>query len=491
MKKNVIALSLGLLFLGLSVAGCSRTKPEPTSALNAIQTETYPGLCPSDPVLFETPYVGDTKTNPIILHDADVFWGKWRAFATHQEQADNIRDLILAENVPFWLWGARAVAFLQMYDLVVSIDHCRAELYFERVRRMANAFLAYRDDQRSPQKVDEFRKRVMAAWGAKGHAYDNKWTSDIVVAGLFTYPMAAFARRVAENPSAFSAQYQQDAIRFTTAVIETYLSFRDDLVLPDTKPWAYYKLPPVFATLQCNLPEAGQCLGYKGKAQMGDPVSWNESLSMMRSLSEVAVAANSGLYRSSPDSVSKQFTVYYATQEAPRAIAKNVAHFIDNLTLLTWSSDGAKYYEWNHEFRPPPNKKPQTQDTSHASFELESLAVIYANKAKLDSLLLAANRLERVMLDATIMKRFATTFLRKIWVYDFNNPSAATNNFLDKNVKGTGGHTLTSNANGGCSGFLPLAQVDPWVWVRCRDNVFNRTGPYLFENNHAALLLYR
>jgi hypothetical protein len=79
--------------------------------------------------------------------------------------------------------------------------------------------------------------------------------------------------------------------------------------------------------------------------------------------------------------------------------------------------------------------------------------------------------------------------LRKIWRYDFQNPNGLRN-VLDGNVAGTAPPKDGENYDQECAGFIPLAQFDPWVWVRCRDTTFRVPGN-LRVDNHAALLRYR
>jgi hypothetical protein len=446
----------------------------------------------------EAPSVGDAKSNAIIMHDSDVYWANKVADVAYSDDQERkwLAASFRAHSVPIWQIGRRAAAFVQMYDLLAPIDSCRAGFYLERVRVIACELLKWRDDKLTGEfgepstAVDSFRGRVMAAWGGAGPDRDYRWNTDVVVAGVFTYPMAAFARRIAANPSAFGTGYQQDAIHFTTAVMETYNSFRPDMWLPGTtNTWAYYILPQSYTTLQCNLPNAGGCSGYKANA--GQPISWNENLSFMKSLAEVAMAADSQLYRSSPDSPAKLFALSHATDEVPRLIAKNVRFFVDHLNSaghkVTWS-DGAVGYVWNHEYHAPGN--PQIQNTPHGQFELGSIGVIYENQAMLDGLLVRANRPERIGLSAAILQRFATTFLRKMWIYDYNHaePRNRLAGRVDGNSDIVNGQPVYRNDE--CAGFVPLTQVDPWVWIRCRDVTAKSPG-YWREDNYAALLRYR
>jgi hypothetical protein len=73
--------------------------------------------------------------------------------------------------------------------------------------------------------------------------------------------------------------------------------------------------------------------------------------------------------------------------------------------------------------------------------------------------------------------RFANTFLRKVW----------QNNVLSHKIDGSDG----TGYNSECTGWIPLAQFDPWVWTRSRDTVFNTNPPSLVVGDHGALLRYR
>jgi hypothetical protein len=199
----------------------------------------------------------------------------------------------------------------------------------------------------------------------------------------------------------------------------------------------------------------------------------------MKSLAEVAIAADSTLYRSSPDSPAKQTTIAYATLEAPRVIAMNVRFFLDNQVLNYWSGDNAAYYYWHHEYHPP--FSPQTQNTPHAQFELGSLAVIYEDQSALDDLLSRAGYSERIGLSPTILVRFTTTFLRLIWNID---------NYVGDLVDGSVDGTSSTNWNEETAGFVALSPYDSWVWIRARDSLA-LTPTKLRDDNYAALLRYR
>ena len=358
--------------------------------------------------------------------------------------------------------------------------------YLARLHSYANAFLANRDDVRG-FPADAFRDRIMPAWGAYTHDRDDRWNTDVVTAGLFTYAMAAFARRVLSTPSlladdvALQSQYRSDAIRFTSAVLDTYEAFRPELHLVEGDPQAYFTVPSLYALLSCSN-GAQLCAGYRDTA--GAPLAYNENLSMMKALAEEALAANTALYRASPEA--NYLRLYRTTYEGPLLIAKNFTFFDQHLQPKSLS-DGTPYFVWNHQ-----EPTSSVQDTAHGGFELGSLAVLLEDKYDLDVLLTGNGRSEQVALSTPLFVRFANTLLRKIWHYDFQNPDphAPGQNLLDRKVDGTADVTETSNDNIECAGWIPLAQFDPWVWTRCRDATFHQNA-YLRVDNHAALLRYR
>jgi hypothetical protein len=436
-------------------------------------------------------YIGDANDPATILADSDVFYSTYCAASDRDElsqpgvswidknfsELDNQRWRV----PPYWYLGRITSALAQMYDLVATLDAARAARYLERLRRIAGALLSIRDDAHG-YPADPFRDRVMAAWGAYTEDRDWRWNTDVVTSGLFVYAMAAFARRVADNPALY-AQYGADAIRFITATIETYEVFRAELHLVDSDAHAYFVNPLRYGYLQCNRNDMSEgakhgCAGYRDVA--GKPLAWNENLSMMKALAEVALAGDSALYRGSTDATGAR--LWLATQEAPLLIAKNFTFFDKHLRSKTLS-DGTPYFEWDHQ-QPDPRR---IQDTAHGGFELDCLAVLLDDKIRLNALLERAGRSEQVALSTPLFVRFANTFLRKVWQYDFQNPNGIRNTLTEK-VDGTGDRSGKSNWE--CAGWIPLTQFDPWVWTRCRDITFHDPG-YLREDNHAALLRYR
>jgi hypothetical protein len=414
-------------------------------------------------------YISDANDTATVLADVDIFFSSSGYFqdTDADEEALINGEFTNAFNTralpPYWGLGAQTAALIQVYDLVLPLDLNRAATLISRLGAIAGALLANRDDKRG-FPADPFRGRVMAAWGAITHDRDDKWNTDVVTSGLFVYAMAAFARRVLDRPYLYPQLHAQ-AIALITATIETYQAFHSELHLVDGDPFAFFVLPLSYSTLTCDNGAHG-CPGYRAGA--GKPIPYNENLSMMQALAELALAANSGIYRASADATTERLAL--ATQEAPLVVARNVAWRAADLQPKSFA-DLTPYYEWDY------SEGGEVEDISHAQFELGCLAVILADQVRLNALLAAAGRGERIPLDPSMFVRLANTFLRVVW----------QNNDLSHIIDGSG----AKNDNDECAGWVPLSQFDPWVWTRSRDTTFHTNPSSLRVDNHGALLRYR
>jgi hypothetical protein len=406
-------------------------------------------------------FIGDAGDLASTLKDAREFFSSYFV-ASDDEEASGIENSFSESTFPpYWGIGARTAALVQVYDLVAPLDVDLAERLLKRLGRIAGALLASRDDHRG-FPADPFRGRVMPAWGAFTKNRDGKWNTDVDTSGLFAYAMAAFARRVARNPT-LHAQHGDDAVRFITATLETFEAFRPELHLVDSDPHAYFLLPLKYRELQCN--GDSDCEDYRALA--GRPLPYNQNLSMMKALAEVALAGDSTLYRGSADATPQRLRV--VTEEVPLVVAKNVAFFADHLRLEPLD-DGTPYFAWDYQ-----QARPHIEDTAHGQFELGCLAVILEDQVPLNALLARAGRSERLPSPSRFAP-FANTFLRRVWRDDS----------LSDRVDGSGNRSASAES----AGWIPFSQFDPWVWRRSRDTTF-RNASDLREDNHAALLRYR
>lgn len=424
-------------------------------------------------------FIGDANDPATILADAGIFFSSYFGVSDDDVVMNVVNPIFnpITTDPNFEFLGRLTAALVQVYDLVLPFDGKMAEGLLQRLGAIANAVLANRDDK--PHQpgfppgayFDAFRERVMPAWGFFTPDRDGKWNTDPYSAGYLSYPMVAFARRVADHPARY-AQCQGEAVRFVTAVIETYQAFHPELHLVEDDPNAYFLSPSAYSTLVC--PDGKyrkSCRGYRDGA--GKSIPFNENLSMMQALAECALAADSALYRGAGAATGEQSRL--ATEEMPLVVAKNVAYFVDNL-----SSNGNPYFNWKTQ------PGGVNDDVSHDGFLLGCLAVVLDLQTGLNSLLARAARAERIPFSGSVGIGLANTFLQKVW---------RNNNTLSGDIRGS---DPGKNENDQCAGFIPYAQFDEWVWRRSRDTTFNplvdnkgAPTPHLNVANHGALLRYR
>jgi hypothetical protein len=458
--------------------------------------EASPKTSPTGPAPLPANYIGEANDTNTVFADAKAFFDA-NFGDTDVHATATVSGYFLPTGVTpaYWGIGQQTSALVQMYDLLLPLDPARARPYLDRLHLIAAALLANRDDRRQVSApgvqtseghpIDAFRGRVMKAWGAIADDRDNKWNTDVSTTGLFTYAMAAFARRVADNPAAYPQQYTTDAVHFATAALESYAAFQPEQHLTPGDPWAYFTLPTTYKNLQCKNGDStiqNSCTNYKNEA--GQALAYNENLSMMKALAEAALAADSALYRNSPDGTPANLSL--ATNMAPLLIAKNFTYYDKHLTEQSLS-DGTPIFKWQHQ-QPAPSL---IQNTAHGGLELGVLAVLLDDKIRLNAVLAKSGQTVQVALSTPLFTRFANTFLRKIWHYDFQNANGIRN-VLSADVDGGGylGLDQGKSANWECAGWIPLAQFEHWMWIRCRDSTFRAPG-FLRVDNWAALLRYR
>jgi hypothetical protein len=427
--------------------------------------------------------IGDANDPATIRADAATFFQMYFA-ATDADEAANVVSQFgpldpTTKNPPcgkyfkfppYWyLDYSQCSPLIQVHDVVAPVCFDTSVVYLQRLGAIADALFSVRDDNATFIE-DPFRERVMPAWGAYTENRDCKWNTDVSTSGLFVYYMAAFARRVAERPDRYPQLLRDQAIRMITACIDTYNAFRPELYLVEGDPHAYWCFPKRYSTLVCanGDDKSQQECENNFKALAGKPLAYNQCLSMIRALTELAPAADSSFYRASPVATPERLQV--ATVEMPLVIAKTIAWRVADLHLRTLSDD-TPCYEWHYRLSDEP------ENINHAGFDLACLAVVLEGQLRLNELLERAGRAERVPLSSSIFERLANTFLRIVW----------DNNLLAGNIAGTGDHGNTD----ACAGWVPLAQFDPLVWKRARDTTFNPSSPNLRADNHGALLRYR
>jgi hypothetical protein len=184
----------------------------------------------------------------VTSEDIRLFDNKWMTQAQHDLYISVVHNAFWVAydqfGIPFaslvWMIGERMAAMVLMYELT------RAAKYLDHLRELANLVLTGRDDridlqpepppQHNPSfqpnpgsRADGLRgNRVMPAWGYRTVSYGGYHTSDLVVAGVYAYPIGAFARIVAEDP-ALHDTYGSDAKAATTDLLQMLEAFRSEL----------------------------------------------------------------------------------------------------------------------------------------------------------------------------------------------------------------------------------------------------------------------
>ena len=153
-----------------------------------------------------------------------------------------------------------------------------------------------------------------------------------------------------------------------------------------------------------------------------------------------------------------------ATVAAPLLIAKDFTYYDKHLTAQKLSGRGHPFSNGKSSSRP--HQKSKTQRTAVSNSAL--LAVLLDDKIRLNELLAKSGQTAQVALSTPLFTRFANTFLRKIWHYDYQNASGIRN-VLSKDVDGGGylGVDPSQSANWECGwvrsspGAVRTLDVDP------------------------------
>jgi PASTA domain len=395
----------------------------------------------------------------------------------------------------------RMGAMVRMYDLTHD------EQYLKHLQKFIDTALLYRDDHHPgprlctpPQcpppseipwwnPLDWFRGQWgMPAWGAH----------TIITAGLhyvdeisfgYAYPIAAFARIVAEHPD-LRSQYGDDAIRYANDIIKTVKVFLPQIVTRQRNGFTEATLitPDIFLTTPTNV----QCDGAYARALVAEPGNtylggwhntcrdldiyagldmahnWNQSY--MMGLIELWKALDNPWYRNHPDA---DPLAGLLRVQLPVLVSRLHRNFTNSLQTVG-SGDTARFF-WHFNDGVP---NPSAEDTSHGALDMRGLEVLRANFARLNAAATAAG--EPMVLNETHLRRFANTFLQKV---------AAGSN-LAENIDGIAGDPAA--LNGLCDGWMNLAIVNVQVYHKCHEvslRVVNGGQPYLSIGNHSALLM--
>jgi hypothetical protein len=392
-----------------------------------------------------------------------------------------------------WITGEDMEAMVRMYDLT----HDR--IYLDHLRDLSRLVLSYRDDRRNdnPRVLDAFTGQVMPAWDQRGVSCGYLHHASLDAAGVYSYPIAAFARIVSENPS-LHPDYGSDALVFANATLETLVAFSNELRNgPDDS--KYFANPAQYRTLLTEV----QCQRAYDEALAGEgPDGWIVREGPIQRLNDLKRYCNQARELSGyPLPHNKAHALEMAMIEAWRAVdsAFHRQH-VNNLNAdwarvvlpieikrtYRWFERHLRrredWFEW-HYADGVPDDLIRTEDTSHGDLSMRYVGVLHRSAARLNATLVAAGH-EPIELSNT-RHRLANTFLSRI----------GTGHDLAHKVDGSVGDRARDYYNGTCAGWLDLAGVDSRIYNTCRDIVLRvvagESGPqqkYLNIVNHASLL---
>jgi hypothetical protein len=437
--------------------------------------------------------------------DIAIFDATWTQPLQHQQALDQAYWWLYKRfDGGVWETGQRMAALARMYELT----HERR--YLDQLREFIELALRFRDDHHPgdihstgedipAQPLDEFRGRVMPAWGGKSVNTGGLHGVGEVVASVYTYPIAAFARIVAESP-ALHATYGNDAVRYTNAVLEMAWAFMPQIGYRTAGNFveAYLTHLENYRTK----PTQRQCADAYRKALSDDPdasdqtkrryrvmhnncnnlrkiaglpMSHNENLAFSMVLIELLRALDSAFYRQSP---ARSRDAEPTRTLIPLLVSRQQRYFVNHLQTIADSPNGERFL-WHHADDLPQGVNYHPEDTSHGALVMRYLELLRRNFDYLNALPTSVG--EPIPLDSSHLRRFANTFLQKI---------AIGTNFAN-NVAGDAANQVDLR-NSESDGWMSLAVADMKVYYTCHNvtlRIVNRSQPYLTIGNHSALLM--
>jgi hypothetical protein len=441
----------------------------------------------------------------VDTNDIRTFDMQWmQPFDLDQAKSNAAGVLLWRFDAGVWGISARMVAMAQMYQVTGETR------YLDHLRDLSDIALKYRDDNYpgnpdprchkcGARPIDEFRGKNEPGWGGVSLNSGGFNRVDEVVSSMYAYPIAAFARIVAENP-ALQSRYGSDALRYTNAVIQTMWAFMPQmrytqmggffegyLAHPDiyrTKPTAQQcqqaydqevaaqgGLSAIPADALARLNTMINCNNLREVA--GHSMAYNENQAFMMMLMELWRAIGSDFYQHSN---ARSIDSERARLLIPLLVALQQRYFADHLETRTDAS-GKQYFFWHYEDDIPAGLR-HPEDTSHGSVDMQYVEVLRQIFPRINVPATTLN--EPIPFDQTYVQRFANTFLLRMQL--------GSNLAADVNGRPA---SPADEKDGECTGWVSLAAAESQVFSICHDitlRIVNGEQPYLRIDNHAGLL---
>jgi hypothetical protein len=472
-------------------------------------------------------FVSMSNSSQVTADDIAQFDAKWMKPEDQTNHVQGALCIVFNRYAP-GAWGTGEImrSLVRMYDLTHQAR------YVDNLHQLTEVVLKYRDDNYDPgtppyasgsdgaicgatsapfpkQPVDTFRGKTEPGWSG-GTLYDNVGPGkmDEDASSLYAYPIAAFARIVAEDAT-LQAKYGQDAIRYTNAALQTVWALEPQIQTREkgTNFEAYLSQLEVYrtkpGTTDCQkfgdqekafmdatnnaVKAAGETPPYDqssydrlGRQESncknlqcvaGAPLAHNESGLYGMTLIELWRAIDSSFYQQSRQ---KATNADLSHNLFPILISRFYRYFADSLQIRADSTNGDRYY-WHYQDDQPSCVGEGSEDIGHGQIDMLFVDLVRTNVNRLN----ASAKNEPIPFDTLQLRHFANTFLGKVV------SGADLNSDIDGNPTNPRGMD-----NSACEGWVGLAVSDPNVYRQCRDITLaaGATQPALSIGNHSALL---
>ena len=507
--EQVCSGRLGHLLVACTL-GCRAkcSKPVAPTTFNPVTISNGTAVTAADIASFDAQWLSPPapQTAPIA---SDLYWAQCTFF----------------DRFSAAVWGVESdmTAMARLYEITHDTK------YLDILRQFIELALQYRDDNYNPtppypcsytspfagpKPVDDFRGHVMPGWGATTPDVANFNFDSEVVASLYGYAIATFARIVAEDPT-LQPTYGNDAIRYANAALETAWAFMpqvdihqvgnvyeahlSQLDIYRTKPsksdcdTAYNAAKAAMDAANQQAAAAGNPPAYVQddynrlsqqrtncenlECVAGAPLAHNESGAYAMMMIELWRVLDSDFYQHS----NQQAANAGLTRSLFPLLVSRFHRYFTNRTHVVSDPRGDRL-TWHYQDDQPSCVGLHAEDANHGAYDIRYLGELRASFDRINSA--ATSGGEPIPMTLTQLDQFANTFLEEI------APGANFNGDVNGTAATADSQGLWED-NADCDGWVYLAVADARAWGVCHDvslRVINSSQPYLTIGNHSALL---
>jgi len=480
MKDFVTRLALTALLAGASGHATAQIVPSNGLAARPGEFVLPPSLPACPPVPAPVGFASISDGTAITAEDIQKFnveWMNpdWCAYELSQAQKD------FSYRQAGWGYATRMRSMTRMYELTQD------ERYLNHLRQFIELILFYRDDHYpgnsdpackrcEPTPIDDFRGGHVAGWG--GVQFGNLSGISEDLTGVLTYPIATFARFVAEDPS-LQADYGSDAVRYANSAMETMWALMPQMKFQNVGNFieGYLASPDSYRTKLTQQVCQGNEECDNDHDFAGSPLEYNGNGAFMMTLIELWRALDSPFYRASAPQTN---LVELTRNLIPVLVSRFQRFFADHLQTRTDTLNGVPRFYWNYS---DGGGSHHPEDIGHGSIDMQYVDELRRNVDRLNAVLTPVG--EPIVFDNSYLSRFASTFLWKIAGGAWNSGGSVFAHDVD-------GRNPDFTNNTECDGWVNLAAAAGDVYQICREaslRVVNGGQPSLTIGAHSALLM--